>query len=150
MNRRTISESTYNNVINKIPPKIISMLPEEPKRLLQYATRVNEIKFSKGISDEVKELMKKYWLSDEEYLITFYFVMAFSFYMKKAIQNPKLELVSAQTGSGKSNLTAKILREDENFVFVDSDKYKHFRYDAIEISKKYPLVYAFLTAPDRI
>ena len=81
-------------------------------------------------------------------LITFYYVMAISFYHKKPVDTPKLTIVAAQTGSGKSNLTAKILREDENYVFVDSDKYKHYRFDAIDISNKYPLLYPFLTGPD--
>ena len=57
-------------------------------------------------------------------------------------------IARAQTGSGKSNLTAKLLREDENYIFVDSDKYKHFRYDAKDIANEYQVLYPFLTGPD--
>lgn len=44
--------------------------------------------------------------------------MAITFYNKKRVENPKIKIVAAQTGSGKSNLTAKLLREDENYIFV--------------------------------
>lgn len=148
MEIRNITFETYNKIKNRLPIEIINMLPEEPIELLKYATRVIKINIAPNIDEDTAELMKKYLLSDEEYLVTFYYVMAISFYKKKPVENPKLTIVAAQTGSGKSNLTAKILREDENYIFVDSDKYKHYRYDAIDISNKYPLVYPFLTGPD--
>lgn len=62
--------------------------------------------------------MKEKLLSDEEYLRTFFFVMAITFYNKKRVENPKIKIVAAQTGSGKSNLTAKLLREDENYILL--------------------------------
>lgn len=148
MERRNITFETYNKIKNRLPIEIINMLPEEPIELLKYATRVIKINIAPNIDEDTAELMKKYLLSDEEYLVTFYYVMAISFYKKKPVENPKLTIVAAQTGSGKSNLTAKILREDENYIFVDSDKYKHYRYDAIDISNNYPLLYPFLTGPD--
>ena len=74
--------------------------------------------------------------------------MAITFYNKKRVENPQIKIVAAQTGSGKSNLTAKLLREDENYIFVDSDKYKHFRYDAKDIANEYQVLYPFLTGPD--
>lgn len=64
------------------------------------------------------------------------------------MDKPKMTIVAAQTGSGKSNLTAKLLRENNNCIFVDSDKYKHFRYDAQEIASKEQVLYPFLTGPD--
>lgn len=148
MERRTISIDVYNKVIKRLPNKIISMLPDEPLNLLKYATRLIEIKFSPNIDENTKKMMREFLLSDEEYLITFYYVIAISFYNKRKVDNPKLSIVAAQTGSGKSNLTAKILREDDNYVFVDSDKYKHYRFDANKISEDYPLLYPFLTGPD--
>lgn len=148
MNRKTISKETYNKIKDRLPNEIINMLPDEPVNLLKYATRVKEINIAPSIDSETAEMMKKYLLNDEEYLVTFFYVMAISFYKKSPVPMPKLSIVAAQTGSGKSNLTAKILREDENYVFVDSDKYKHYRFDAINISNNYPLLYPFLTGPD--
>ena len=148
MERRNISLETYNKIKDRLPIEIINMLPEEPLNLLQYATRVNKINISPNVDKDTANLMEKYLLSDEEYLITFYYVMAISFYKKKPVDFPQLTIVAAQTGSGKSNLTARILREDENYVFVDSDIYKHYRFDAADISNKYPLIYPFLTGPD--
>lgn len=148
MKRRNISLETYNKIKNRLPIEIINMLPEEPLKLLKYATRIVKINISPNIDDDTAKLMEEYLLSDEEYLLTFFYVMAISFWNKKPADIPKLTIVAAQTGSGKSNLTAKILRENENYVFVDSDKYKHYRYDAVDISNKYPLLYPFLTGPD--
>lgn len=148
MERRNISLETYNKIKNRLPIEIINMLPEEPLKLLKYATRIVKINISPNIDDDTAKLMEEYLLSDKEYLLTFFYVMAISFWNKKPADIPKLTIVAAQTGSGKSNLTAKILRENENYVFVDSDKYKHYRYDAVDISNKYPLLYPFLTGPD--
>lgn len=148
MERRNISKEVYDKVIKLIPKEIINMLPEEPEKLLPYATRVKEMQVSAGINDDVKQLMQEHLLSDEEYLKTFYYVMAITFLHKHPVENPEIAIVAAQTGSGKSNLTAKLLREDENYIFIDSDKYKHFRYDAQQIAKEYPVIYPHLTGPD--
>ena len=148
MEKREISKEVYEKVIKDIPNIIIEMLPESPDKLLKYAKRVKQIRYSNKINEDVKKLMKEKWLSDEEYLKTFYYVMAITFNNKKPVKNPNMYIVAAQTGSGKSNLTAKILRENENCIFVDSDKYKHFRFDAKQIAKDYQVIYPFLTAPD--
>ena len=148
MERRKISEEILKKVEKDLPTEIVKMLPESPKELLKYADRVVEIQFSDNIKEEVKNLMKEHLLNDEEYLKTFYYVMAVTFYNKKPVENPKIAIVAAQTGSGKSNLTAKLLREDPNYIFVDSDKYKHFRYDAKDIAEKNPVLYPNLTGPD--
>ena len=148
MERRSISKEVYNKVIKSIPKEIINMLPEEPEKLLNYATRVNEIQVSPGIKDYVKKLMKEYLLSDEEYLKTFFYVFAITFFNKHPVEYPEIAIVAAQTGSGKSNLTAKLLRKNQNYIFIDSDKYKHFRYDAQDIARKYPVLYPYLTGPD--
>jgi len=146
--KRKISKETYDNVIKLIPNKILEMLPESPEHLLKYAERVKQINFSKNIPEDVKVLMEKHLLSDEEYLKTFYYVMAITFYNKKPVENPEIAVVAAQTGSGKSNLTAKLLRKDPNFIFIDSDKYKHFRFDAQDIAKNHQVLYPYLTGPD--
>lgn len=148
MGKRTITKEIFDKVILQIPKKIIDMLPEEPINLLPYAKRMDKISFSSNITDDLKKLMTKYLLTDEEYLKTFFYVMAITFYNKKKVKNPQIAIVAAQTGSGKSNLTAKLLRNDDNYIFVDSDKYKHFRYDAQDIAEKYPVEYPALTGPD--
>lgn len=148
MERREISNEVFKKVLNRLPEQIINMLPESPEKLLKYAKRVEEIKYGANISDDIKRLMKEYLLNDEEYLMTFYYVMAITFYNKHSVQKPEMAIVAAQTGSGKSNLTAKLLRQNSNFIFVDSDKYKHFRYDAKAIAEKYPVIYPYLTGPD--
>lgn len=148
MSKRTISQNIYEELINELPEIIVKMLPDEPINLLKYAQRVEKINFAPNLKDDVKLLMEKYLLSDKEYLRTFYYAMAITFYNKVPVEYPQISIVAAQTGSGKSNLTAKLLRNDENYIFVDSDKYKHFRYDAQEIAQKYPVLYPFLTGPD--
>lgn len=148
MERRAISKEIYNKVIDVIPERIIEMLPDKPENLLRYATRIKEVQFSKNVTEDTKKLMLENLLSDEEYLKTFFYVMAITFYNKKSVENPEVKIVTAQTGSGKSNLTAKLLREDDNYIFVDSDKYKHFRFDAKDIANNYQVLYPFLTGPD--
>lgn len=146
--RRNITKETFEKVIKSIPQKIISMLPESPEELLEYAKRVTQIQYSSKISEKVRKLMQEHLLNDEEYLKTFFYVMAISFYNKYPVDKPCINIVAAQTGSGKSNLTAKLLRENENYVFVDSDKYKHFRYDARDIAQNFQVLYPSLTGPD--
>lgn len=148
MSKRLISKDVLEQVINELPTMIIKMLPDVPEKLLKYAQRVKEVQFAPHLNEDVKTLMKEHLLTDKEYLRTFYYAMAITFYHKHPVKNPKIAIVAAQTGSGKSNLTARLLREDDNYIFVDSDKYKHYRYDAQKIAKEYQVLYPFLTAPD--
>ncbi|MBR2708639.1 MAG: zeta toxin family protein [Clostridia bacterium] len=149
MEKRVISHEVLKSVLPQMPKMIINMLPDTPENLLKYAERVKQISFSSSIKDEeIKKLMKKYLLSDEEYLKTFFYVMALTFYNKKPVDKPEIAVIVAQTGSGKSHLTAKLLRRNSNFVFIDSDKYKHFRFDAKMIANEYQVLYPFLTGPD--
>lgn len=149
MEKRKISKDILDKILPEIPHTIIDMLPDSPENLLKYASRVKEINYSASIKDEnIKKLMREYLLSDEEYLKTFYYVMAISFHNKTPVDKPEIAVVVAQTGSGKSHLTAKLLKDNNNFVFIDSDKYKHFRYDAKKIANEYPVLYPFLTGPD--
>ena len=149
MEKRKISKDILDKILPKIPHTILDMLPDSPENLLKYASRVKEINYSSSIKDEnIKNLMREYLLSDEEYLKTFYYVMAISFNNKEPVEKPQIAVVVAQTGSGKSHLTAKLLKENSNFVFIDSDKYKHFRYDAKKIANEYPVLYPFVTGPD--
>ena len=101
MERRTISKEVYGRVISLIPQEIIDMLPENPEKLLPYATRTKEVQVTTGINDDVRDLMQEYLLSDEEYLKTFFYVMAITFYNKVPVENPEIAIVAAQTGSGK-------------------------------------------------
>ena len=71
MERRTISKEVYGRVISLIPQEIIDMLPENPEKLLPYATRTKEVQVTTGINDDVRDLMQEYLLSDEEYLKLF-------------------------------------------------------------------------------
>ena len=119
MERRTISKEVYGRVISLIPQEIIDMLPENPEKLLPYATRTKEVQVTTGINDDVRDLMQEYLLSDEEYLKTFFYVMAITFYNKVPVENPEIAIVAAQTGSGKSNLTAKLLRKNDNYIFFE-------------------------------
>ena len=50
--------------------------------------------------------MKEKLLSDEEYLRTFFFVMAITFYNKKRVENPQIKIVAAQIGSGVRSFMA--------------------------------------------
>lgn len=82
MEKREISQEVYEKIRKDIPEAIIQMLPDRPENLRKYAKRVKEVQFSKGIPDEVKQKMIAHRLSDEEYLKTFYDVMAITFYQK--------------------------------------------------------------------
>ena len=99
MERREISKDLYDKIIKQIPKKIIEMLPDKPENLLKYATRIKEVQFSKNVDEPTKKLMKEKLLSDEEYLRTFFFVMAITFYNKKRVENPQIKIVAAQIGS---------------------------------------------------
>lgn len=103
----------------------------------------------KDLPQDLKELMKKYILSEEEHERVLEDIKEVSYNGKKTVENPKFILVAGQTGSGKSNLTASLYKKDEgNLVIIDSDKYKAFRDDSQEILKNHLVEYAYLTAPD--
>ncbi len=143
-----ISNDTLNKVLHKICQDLLDYLPDKPEILLNYAKRFVPPKIHSKVDLSTKEMMLKYVLNDEDYLLTFFSIIAESFYGKQKTINPKLYLIIGQTGSGKSNLTAKILKDNSNCIVLDSDKYKSFRPDAEILAKKYPTLYGFLTGID--
>lgn len=148
MNKRKISNEILNETLENISSEILNTLPSKPEKLLNYAVRLEKPNISPNIKQEIKEMMIDNLLSDEEYLATYFSILSTFFYKKTSVTNPKLHLVLGQTGSGKSNVTAKLLKEDNNIVVIDSDKYKHYRPDAENIAKNNPTLYGFLTGPD--
>lgn len=101
------------------------------------------------LPDQLKQLMQRYVLTEEEHLRILEDIKEESYKGKETVANPEFIIVLGQTGSGKSNLTSKIYRSRQNnLVIIDSDKYKEYRGDNEELRKKYLVEYAFLTAPD--
>ncbi len=143
-----MTEEELNQALSRTPQIIIDSLPDNPKKLLKYITRLEKPNISPNIKPEVKEMMLNNLLSNTEYISTFLSIVATFFDNKKGVEQPKMHIILGQTGSGKSNLSAKVLKENENTVIIDSDKYKHYRPDAEILVKKDPTLYGFLTGPD--
>lgn len=101
-----------------------------------------------NLPPDLKKLMEKYILPEEEHLRVLRDIKETSYAGKKPVKNPKVTIVVGQTGSGKSNLTASLYRKDGNMVIIDSDAYKAYRGDSEEILKNHLVEYAYLTAPD--
>lgn len=100
------------------------------------------------LPEDIKNLMEKYVLTKQEHDDILEDIKKDSYYGKSKVKNPKFIIVLGQTGSGKSNLTAKIISDNPNIVAIDSDKYKEYRPDSQEILRDHLVEYAFLTAPD--
>ena len=100
------------------------------------------------LPDNIKSLMNEYILSDEDHKDVLDSIKKVAYRGKKVEENPKFIIVLGQTGSGKSNLTAKLIGSNSNLVIIDSDKYKEYRKDTRKILEKHMVEYAFLTAPD--
>lgn len=101
-----------------------------------------------SLPEELKELMKQHVLSKEEHEIVLQDIKKQSYEGKNPVEKPKFIIAVGQTGSGKSNLTASIINQNDNIVVIDSDKYKAYRADSSEILKNHLAEYAFLTGPD--
>ncbi len=100
------------------------------------------------LPEELKALMRKYILSEDEHNLILQDIKKQSYANKKPVSNPTFYIVTGQTGSGKSNLTSYLYSNEENVVVIDSDKYKAYRPDSQEILDEHLAEYAFLTAPD--
>lgn len=100
------------------------------------------------LPEELKKLMQEHILSEEEHMRILREIMDSSYQGKQPVEKPKYIIVCGQTGSGKSNLTASIYKQENNVVIIDTDKYKTRRKDNEEIMKNHLVEYAFLTAPD--
>lgn len=62
--------------------------------------------------------------------------------------NPEINIILAQTGSGKSNISNLILKENKNFVLIDSDKLKKYNPLNDLILKNCPEYFGYLTGLD--
>ena len=59
MERRKISIDTDYKIIKILPEKIKNMLPEEPLKLLEYATRVEKMQLNRAKSQKEKEIERR-------------------------------------------------------------------------------------------
>lgn len=105
-------------------------------------------RISPSVKPEVAELMIEYALTPEEHKKALENVRQYCFSGMSPVKNPKIYLVIAQTGGGKSSLTASILKNEPNTVVIDSDAFKAFNPKRQEISKNYPTLYGYLTGID--
>lgn len=148
MPKRKLSTEVLKKALEIVPQRIKSSLPDTPENLLEYAIRLDPPNISSNIDPKVKDMMLDHLLSDEEYLATYFSILSTFFYQKEPVELPIMHIILGQTGSGKSALTAKVLRENSNCIVIDSDKFKHYRADAERIATQYPSLYGFLTGPD--
>lgn len=105
-------------------------------------------RISHNVSPENAELMIKYALSPEEHKKALSMVSDYVFLGKTPVDNPKVFLIIAQTGGGKSTLTSKILRDNPNTILLDTDAFKAFNPYRQMLSEKYPKLYGHLTGID--
>lgn len=101
-----------------------------------------------GMKPEIEDLMIEYALTPEEHQIALEKTRHYCFGGKTPVENPTMFVVVAQTGGGKSNLTARILKENPNTVVIDSDAFKAFNPRKDEIIRKHPTLYGYLTRID--
>lgn len=100
------------------------------------------------LPEELKSLMKKYILSEEEHKDVLEAIKDKSYHKKDPVEHPKFIIVLGQTGAGKSHLSRYITQKDNNIVVIDSDKYKSYRLDSEDIQRDHLVEYPYLTAPD--
>ena len=74
-----ISNDTLNKVLYKICQDLLDYLPDKPEILLNYAKRFVPPKIHSKVDLSTKEMMLKYVLNDEDYLLTFFSIIAESF-----------------------------------------------------------------------
>lgn len=103
---------------------------------------------SPNVPPEIAKLMLAYRLSKEDYLAALQKIRKYVFCGKSPSEKPEAWLVFAQTGSGKSNLTAEVLRNNPNTCVIDSDAFKAFNPRKEEIIKEYPTLFGYLTGMD--
>lgn len=117
--------------VDRIDPN----LPVDLKALMQLYCLADEFDaMHKGVVDEHAEVLKD--------------IQTLSYFNKTPSDHPTFIIAVGQTGSGKSNLSIQILRNNRNLVKIDSDEYKSFRKDTNKIQQKYLSKYAYLTGPD--
>ena len=134
--RRILNKSALEEALLVLNKEFLNDLPDTPENLFYYAKRRVKPEISNNISKDLGKKMLEYRLSDKEYFITFLKIVRYVFYGKEPSKTPKANILLSQTGAGKSNLRELILRQNPNFVIIDSDKFKRFRYDANDIFEK--------------
>lgn len=100
------------------------------------------------LPEDLQKLMRDHVLPEDEHLRILEDIKEESYKGKQPVQNPEFIIVLGQTGSGKSNLTSSIYSKKDNIVIIDSDKYKSYRDDNVQLKRDYLVEYAYLTAPD--
>ena len=145
---RNISEDSLNAVLSKLNSEFIKELPASPKELLKYATRRTDPVISENITYSLGQSMLSHRLSDEDYLMVFLQVIHTSFLNKKQSDKPEASILVSQTGAGKTNLRALILREKTNTIIINPDLYKKFNPQVEKILKEDPTHFGALTGID--
>lgn len=105
-------------------------------------------RISPNVKPEIADMMIEYAMSPDEHERVYEQVREYCFHKKSPVKNPKIFLVIAQTGGGKSGLTSHIISNNPNTVIIDSDAFKCFHPKSEEISSKYPTLYGYLTGLD--
>lgn len=105
-------------------------------------------RISPNVKPEIAKLMIEYALTPEEHEMARRNIEQYCFTGMHPEANPKIFLIIAQTGGGKSTLTANILKNNPNTVVIDSDAFKAFNPKRQIISAKYPTLYGYLTGID--
>lgn len=146
--RRILNKSALEEALLVLNKEFLNDLPDTPENLFYYAKRRVKPEISNNISKDLGKKMLEYRLSDKEYFITFLKIVRYVFYGKEPSKTPKANILLSQTGAGKSNLRELILRQNPNFVIIDSDKFKRFRYDANDIFEKDASHFGALTGID--
>ena len=130
--------------------EVISLNPDLKVKSEEYIDFLNS-RVADGIKlsrPELAQMMVEYALTPEEHLSALDNIFEYCFKGKEPSNKPKIILVISQTGGGKSNLTATILRNNPNTVIIDSDAFKAFNPKKREIEEKYPTLYGYLTGLD--
>lgn len=105
-------------------------------------------RISPNVNQEVANKMIEYALTPEEHNLALNEIKDYCFFRKTPVSNPKIFLIIAQTGGGKSGLSSRVLKENPNTVLIESDIFKAFNPNREKISKEHPTLYGFLTGLD--
>lgn len=101
-------------------------------------------------SKEKDELMKKYKLTPEKHNKILKHIEGYVFNSKKSVANPTAVIIGGQTGAGKGQVIIYSKNEfkDNNVVIINNDEYREFHPKAMEIAKRYPMLYTKITAQE--
>ena len=105
-------------------------------------------RISPNVNPDIAEKMIQYALSPEEHELALNEIKDYCFFRKSPVSHPKIFLIIAQTGGGKSGLSSRVLKENPNTVLIESDIFKAFNPNREIISQKHPTLYGYLTGLD--